>query len=300
MSRRGTHPWGTGRSRSPFARQASPRRGRPLSRGGTAPWGRTPGWGSRLGQLLRFGVMILGVLCLLFGLLPTVMYRHFHLGLVTLDLAGLGFILWPLWWKRFPPGKGWQLLRWAGAAALGLFIGVQLVLSPLMLRAALGNRPPADAPPYTVVVLGCLVVGDQPSLMLHDRLTAALEHLKHHPESPVVVSGGQGPEEDYPEAVIMARWLMDRGVESGRIYQEDGSTNTRQNLEESALLIQQEGLPRGVVLVSDSFHLARGAYYAGGAGLDPVYTLAGRTPWGLLPGYWVREQLGLAQAVLLK
>lgn len=252
---------------------------------------------TRRGRLARWCLMALGGVCLFFGLLPTVVYGHFHMGLLVLDLAGLGFVLWPLWWRRFPPGRGWRLLRGLGAAALGLFVLAELALLPVMLRYALGNRPPAGAPPHTVVVLGCLVVEDQPSLMLRYRLTAALDYLEAHPALPVVVSGGQGEGERHPEAAVMARWLADRGLDPGRVYREEQSRNTRQNLEQSAQVIREEGLPQGVV-VSDGFHLLRGAYYARQAGLDPVYTLAGRTPWGLLPGYWVREQLAMVRAVL--
>lgn len=49
-----------------------------------------------------------------------------------------------------------------------------LVLVGFMLHAAYGNAPPKQNAPQTVIVLGCQINGDQPSVMLKRRLDAAL------------------------------------------------------------------------------------------------------------------------------
>ena len=251
--------------------------------------------------LIRGGSLALGTVCLFFGLLPMVCYGHFHVGLWALVLAGAGFLLWPALWDRFPRGRFWRLIRELGRVCLLLFLVLQLVLSPLMAYYALGNRPPPEETGLTVVVLGCLAVGDSPSLMLQYRLEAALDFVRQHPDAdiPVVVSGGRGPGEEYAEADVMYRWLAARGLDPDRIYREGASADTRENLRFSADLIRRQGLPGSVVIISDGFHLMRGALYAGRFGLDPAYTAAGRTPWGLLPGYWVREQLAILWALIL-
>ncbi len=167
-----------------------------------------------------------------------------------------------------------------------------------MIRAGRLNRPP-EGETATVVVLGCLVRENGPSLMLRYRLEAALQYLLDHPDAPVVVSGGQGPEEPTSEAQAMADYLMANGIKEDRIYKEDRSTSTRQNLELSAAVIREAGLPERLVIVTDSYHQLRGRIYARLQGFGEVYGVSGRCPWGLFPSYGVREMLAIGQAVLL-
>ena len=98
----------------------------------------------------------------------------------------------------------------------------------------------------------------------------------------------------------MAEYLMANGIDETRIYQEDRSTNTQQNLAYSAEIIRQEGLPERLVIVTDGYHQLRGRIYAGTQGFTQVYGWSGKTPWGLLPSYGVREMLAIGQAVVLK
>lgn len=243
----------------------------------------------------------IGVVALFFGLLPIVIYGYFNLGVLVLLMAGAAFLLLPLLWDRLDtpekPRPYWRKLRRIAAAVLSLALVAEIAFSGVMLFFIVGNAPPSGAD-VTIVVLGCAVRGDQPSLMLRYRLEKALTELEDYPDAPVVVSGGQGNGENISEAQAMYNWLVNHGVSPEQIYREDQSTNTRENLEFSAQVIDTEQLPRRVLVVSDGFHLLRGAIYARRAGLDEVYTAGGKTPWGLLPSYWIREQLAVMQAVL--
>ena len=80
---------------------------------------------------------------------------------------------------------------------------------------------------------------------------------------------------------------------------ENQSSNTRENLELTAPLLKQAGLGPQVVMVSDGFHQLRGQLYARRVGLEPT-GLPSKTPWGLLPTYWLREQMGICKALLLE
>ena len=247
------------------------------------------------------------VAALFFALVPLAGYRVFHLGTLLLLLYGVGVLLLLLFWDSFPdplyPGypresvRWWQILRRVLAGLLALLMLAGAALSAAMARAAWGNPPPEEAR-VTLVVLGCQVKDGRPSRMLKNRLDAALDYLEEHPGVPVVVSGGQGPDEAVSEAAAMADHLLERGVPGETIYREDRSTGTRENLEFSAGVIREEGLPRAVVVVTDGFHQFRGQLYARRAGLSPVYGLPSGSPWGLAPGYWVREFAGIAAAVL--
>lgn len=88
----------------------------------------------------------------------------------------------------------------------------------------------------------------------------------------------------------MADWLTGRGIDPGRIYLEEQASNTVQNLEYSAEILEKEDLPGPVALVSNGFHLFRGELLAKKAGLGEIQTLSAPVPraW-LIPSVYLRE-----------
>lgn len=138
-------------------------------------------------------------------------------------------------WKR---RAGRLTLSGIGAAACLLTL-LFLTVSGVMTAAACAP-PPEGA---TVVVLGAALRGEQPSRMLAERLKTAATYLRDHPESSCVVSGGQNDDEIISEAEAMKRYLVGLGIEESRIYLEDRSTNTEENLRMSRDVVEREGLP---------------------------------------------------------
>ena len=136
-------------------------------------------------------------------------------------------------WKR---RAGRITLSGIGAAACLLTL-LFLTVSGVMTAAACAP-PPEGA---TVVVLGAALRGEQPSRMLAERLKTAAAYLRDHPESSCVVSGGQNDDEIISEAEAMKRYLVGLGIEESRIYLEDRSTNTEENLRMSRDVVEREG-----------------------------------------------------------
>lgn len=60
----------------------------------------------------------------------------------------------------------------------------------------------------------------------------------------------------------MQKYLVEKGIDPARIYLEDRSTNTHENLENSLQLIRQEGLCDTVVIATQVFHQYRAATLA--------------------------------------
>lgn len=244
---------------------------------------------------------------LFFGLAPLVGYRIFHLGVLLLLLYGVGVVLLLVFWEAFPdmmfPGYPkeqylwWRILRGILVGVLAAMLAAGAVLTAVMTKAGRFNPPP-EGETATVVVLGCLVRENGPSTMLRYRMEAALGYLLDHPESPVVVCGGQGEKEPTSEAQSIAEYLIANGIEQDRIYKEDRSTNTRENIAFSAEVIHREGLPELLVIVTDSYHQLRGRIYARTQGFTQVYGVSGRCPWGLFPSYSVREMLAVVEALV--
>ena len=170
------------------------------------------------------------------------------------------------------------------ALILGL---VLLAGTEAVILSAAGGTGSENA--NTVIILGAGLRGDQPSAILRSRLQTALDYLEAHPRAQAVVCGGQGPDEDYPEAWVMAAWLTEHGIAEDRIFQEDRSHNTRENLENAREILKDQGLEGPILLVSSRSHLFRARRLAGQLGMK-TETLGAPTPqvW-LIPSVYLRE-----------
>ncbi len=119
-----------------------------------------------------------------------------------------------------------------------------------------GERPRAKGTYKYVIVLGAKVKrGAIPSRALAFRLDAALTYARKHPQVHIIVSGGQGPDEDATEASVMKQYLIDRGFPASQIIVEDQSTSTYENLLNTKNIIGDE--LQGLTIVSSNYHLAR-------------------------------------------
>ena len=103
----------------------------------------------------------------------------------------------------------------------------------------------------------------------------------------VIVSGGQGKDEEVTEAYAMARYLECERLERRRIVQEDVSVNTLENLKFSRNLIADVDTPVGIV--SNNFHVYRGCVYAKRAGFKEPFPIPASCHPLLFPNYFVRE-----------
>ena len=157
-----------------------------------------------------------------------------------------------------------------------------------------------DDQPRAMVILGAQLREDGPSLFLQRRLETALAYLKDHPDTVVVVSGGQGPDEPESEASGMEKFLRAHGFE-GTILKEDQSHNTRYNLKNSKALLARNGIDvaDGVILVSNDFHLARVKLLSARFGYRASVLAAQSDHFGHRLYNYLREPVGLVKSCLL-
>ena len=173
-----------------------------------------------------------------------------------------------------------------GAAVL---IAVEI---PIVAAARTDKEPNA---PY-LIVLGAGVNGEEPSLSLHNRLTAALDYLEEYPDSKVVLSGAQGPGEHISEAECMRRWLTENGVSPERLIMEEKASSTYENIAFSLEKIAEDGgeAEGRVAIASSEYHLYRAKYIAAKLGTQPL-GVAGRTSYPVLMlNYFIREAAAVA------
>lgn len=190
-------------------------------------------------------------------------------------------------------------------ALLALILAGMLFFCVLLGIVLTGSRDDVNGDPQIMIVLGCQVMpAGHPSILLQDRLDKALTWLGDHPDTTVVVSGGQAGTEPTTEARAMADYLMDHGYPEEQILLEENSFNTVQNLANSIELLAAEGydVTDDVVVVSNGFHLARVRMLWGrlAGGTYNLSTLA--APSSHLPSrlwMYVREPLALVKSFLL-
>lgn len=184
-----------------------------------------------------------------------------------------------LWKKKI--GKGISI----SACTIMIIIMILVVIeSGFMIQSAIKDYE-KDA---TAVVLGCRVYGERPSLSLVERLEAAYTYLTEHPNAVCIVSGGKGDSENISEAEAMYRWLTDKGIEASRIYKEEHSTNTDENIRFSKEIIQQNDLNENITIITSEYHCYRAGILAEKYNLNYGCT-PGQTAVWLFPTFYVRE-----------
>ena len=136
--------------------------------------------------------------------------------------------------------------------------------------------------------------------MLKNRLQITLSHCQNSIDYTIIVSGGQGPNEQYPEGQVMAQYLISQGLPSEKIMIEDQSHSTSQNLLYSYKIIQERRLKGQVVIVSNYFHLYRAHKIWQEITQKPCCLLGCVTDWTSWQTYWVREWFAILRYWLMK
>lgn len=173
-----------------------------------------------------------------------------------------------------------------------------VITEAFVIHASFGQR---DKRCQYVVVLGCLVRENGPSVSLRNRIDAAYDYLTEHPDVIAIVSGGQGADEPMSEAQCMYEELVARGIDPDRVWMEDQATSTWTNLQYSAALIEEKtgSRPTTLGILSSEYHLLRASLQAEDLGFDPVGIPAKTTnPLDAL-NHFLREVAGIWHYILL-
>ncbi|MEU0137619.1 YdcF family protein [Streptomyces sp. NPDC006296] len=119
-----------------------------------------------------------------------------------------------------------------------------------------------------VVMLGSgLIGGERVPPLLASRLRTGLsihtQQVARGAVAPVLlVSGGQGPDEQLPEAEAMGRWLIAEGADPDLVLEEPRSRTTSENLRFSRRMMEETDERYVCVVVTNNFHAFRAAMTA--------------------------------------
>lgn len=197
------------------------------------------------------------------------------------------------WGRLYPVISNNKTVRIAVSVIAGLaavLVVAAVIISVLMIKAA--ESQVSDGNSGTVIVLGCRVKGDVPSLMLSRRINAAYEYLEKNPGTICIASGGQGRDELISEAECIKNVLVKKGISADRIIMEDKSTSTDENIRFSIQKMEENGISGGAVIVTNEFHQLRAKMICQKYGLE-TSAVSAETSLYLLPTYWVREWFGV-------
>lgn len=154
-----------------------------------------------------------------------------------------------------------------------------------------GHMEAPDDADY-MIVLGARVKGTEPSYALQYRIDKAVEYLKTHPQTTVIVSGGKGKGEDISEALAMKRGLVAQGIQEERITMEERSSNTDENIKFSKPLIPTNK-KKGIIVTND-FHMYRAKKIAEKQGVQ-LGGLSARTPKPIIIQSNLREYIAITK-----
>ena len=214
--------------------------------------------------------------------------RNLNLGMALVAAVGLALVAWAVWWRSLSRLLWLKVL--CGVVAGGV-IGVSIFL------AAYGGHDTATGQEDAVIVLGAAVHGTEPSSTLVGRLDVAVTYHASNPRAPIVVSGGQGFQEDVPEGEAMREYLVAHGVPASSVLVEDEASDTVANFALSKAILDRR-LPPGyrVVFITDDFHVFRAGRIAAAAGLQATHA-ASSTSWYFWASNYLRETVAVVTSL---
>jgi len=242
------------------------------------------------------------VVCGLSFLLMNMRVSHMHV--IFMFNLGMSFLIltYTLIWVLSACEKYSRLakiLKRCYISVLIVGIGCFITLQIFIIAGSRSDDADVDA----VIVLGAGLINNNPSLILASRLDAAIEYVQARDDIPIIVTGGLGQGQTITEAEAMARYLIARGIDESRIWKEDTSTNSHENINFARNVMIEHGMDvenTKVAVATNEFHLFRAKIVAEKAGFD-AYGIAAETP-GLHRKliYYFRETFSLVNELIFR
>jgi len=238
----------------------------------------------------------------LFFLLMNMRISHMHV--IFMFISGMSFLVitYLVLWTLSADPKYLRLAKilkrcYIVCVSLGLIFFI--ILQIIIISGSRTEQADVDV----IIILGAGLINDRPSLILASRLNAAIAYVQTRDNIPIITTGGLGQGRTVTEAEAMARYLIARGIDESRIWKEDKSTNSHENINFAKAIMIENGMDTEnikVAIVTNEFHLYRAKLTAQKAGLDPV-GVAAETP-GLHRKliYYFREAFSLLNEVIFR
>lgn len=152
-----------------------------------------------------------------------------------------------------------------------------------------------------IIILGCQIRGSEPSMTLRARCNAAAEYLNEHPKAVAIATGGQGADENLSEGQCIYNLLTEAGIDGDRIYIEDKSVNTDQNIANAKKIIDENDLANNgeVAVATSEYHQYRAGLICKKNGLTASSVPSHSSKYAK-PTFFTREVFGVWAQYLMK
>ena len=199
---------------------------------------------------------ILGTICIVLGA-GCVLSPSAKFGVLFFFSLGIGCLALTICIKisksNYKYNKLFKIISIIGKTIFLLWLISFIIIEALIFT---GSKSDDEIKFDTIIVLGAGIRGEAPSFALKSRLDEAIEYLDENDETKVIVTGGFGVGEDFSEAHVSKKYLIENDIEEHRILIEDKSRNTFQNVQYSKDILgdDYDGV---TAAVSNNFHLFR-------------------------------------------
>lgn len=187
----------------------------------------------------------------------------------------------------------WNIGKWLIYA----FILYAVIITIAMIIASL-MKPEKNA---TAITLGNRANKDGPSELLKGRIDTTKRYLDCNKTAVAVLSGGKCKRDYEKESVCMYNVLINSGVDKTRLYIEDKSRSTYENILFSFRIIENEQIEKNLAVVTDSFHQLRARLIVKKLGIKTnIGAVNSKTSFLYIPTYYVREWIALPYELLFR
>ncbi len=229
-----------------------------------------------------------------------IMYRsNINMGVVMPALIGIPILFYGLFFNELHLWFSLGIGRYVGAFILLCYAAFLLLIAVCSFLIVRALKKPAAADADVVIVLGAAVHGSKLSRALQNRLDLAMEYIEESPGSLVVVSGGQGRQEQISEARAMKQYLLSHNVPPEKIITEERSSSTYENFKFSGEILKGIFSKKySAVFVTNDFHVFRAGIAAKAAGIK-ADGIGCPSPFYIVPNYYMRESLAILRYALM-
>lgn len=244
-------------------------------------------------RVMKILLAVIGSLLILNAIVMLIT-SNLNIGIIAEFILGVAVAVYGIFNDKFIAGipcaiKG---IFWIGVGVVA--VGVTLLLGYGVTDSISGNE---DA----VVVLGSGIRGELLTVGLKNRLDRAVKIYSDNPDVTIIVSGGQGPQEDITEALAMERYLLRCGVDSKKIIKEEKATSTYENFVYSKQILDGLfGEEYDVAFVTNEYHIYRAGSLAKIAGLADVTHAHSNTVWYTVIPSCIRECMAVVKLWIFK
>lgn len=245
---------------------------------------------------LFFGIYILIIALLINAKIVMKRERKTFANLLTLFLAlGLITLLGCIFICLIYPIPR-KLLIFLSGFGLVAFYYLCNLLSFLSISFLFSIRKPTYHYDY-IIVLGSGLINNKVPPLLASRIDKAIQIYQHQKRSStppmLLFSGGQGPNEEIPEAIAMQQYALNHNIPLEHTLVETNSKNTYQNMQFSKQLMEKNH-PNGyqTTFVTNNYHTFRASLYAKAIGLKTA-GIGSKTAAYFLPNAMIREYMAL-------